>query len=106
MDVAGVETELLDDSNADSGRSHSHSHDDAQHDPEQTVEPDSKTAVSTDKESCSDSPAVDTIIWVYIGLITGFGSGLTGTSGPVVSLPQIFLTRPKLEPFMAVAYVD
>ena len=41
---------------------------------------------------CSNVVA-DSLIFTYVGVITGFGSGLTGTSGPVVAIPQIFLTR-------------
>lgn len=47
----------------------------------------------TDNNSVCSSNLVDSVVFVYIGLITGFGSGLTGTSGPVVCLPQVFLTR-------------
>jgi uncharacterized membrane protein YfcA len=47
---------------------------------------------------------VDSAVFVYLGVLTGFGSGLTGTSGPVVSLPQMFLIRPLLPTATAVAY--
>lgn len=61
--------------------------------PEMVNVSDDETENAKTATNATSDTTIDSVIFTYIGVITGFGSGLTGTSGPVVALPQIFLTR-------------
>jgi uncharacterized membrane protein YfcA len=49
------------------------------------------------------SSAATDAINVFLGLVVGFGSALTGTSGPLLCIPCVMLLRPSTQPKEAVA---
>lgn len=67
-------------------------------------EPDSNAIANTEATEVAEYDMKQDVTDVFIGILVGIGSGLTGTSGPLFTIPLIMLQYPDTDPKTTVGF--